>query len=66
MNQARNNKVSKNESDLKEFEDALEAHKVKGEENEDLERKVDKSKKRATKAKAKAKRKPAITLDGRR
>lgn len=53
--QARNNKVSKNESDLKEFEDALEAHKTKGQENEDIEKKVMKSKKKAG-ARAKAKR----------
>ena len=50
--QARNNK-SKNEADLKEFEDALEAHKAKGEENEAIEKKVQKSKKKASKAKAK-------------
>lgn len=44
--------MSKNESDLKEFEDALEEHRAKGTEEQELHKKVAKSKK-----KAKAKRK---------
>ncbi|GAA5867223.1 hypothetical protein JCM8547_003124 [Rhodosporidiobolus lusitaniae] len=41
------NKLSKTESDLKEFEDALEAHRAKGSEDQDLQRKVQKVRKRA-------------------
>lgn len=55
--------MSKNEADLKEFEDALEAHKTKGEENQDLEKKVQKSKKKATKSKAKRER-HYLSLEG--
>jgi hypothetical protein len=41
------NKLSKTESDLKEFEDALEQHRAKGTEDQDLQKKVQKSRKRA-------------------
>ncbi|GAA5919099.1 hypothetical protein JCM6882_005122, partial [Rhodosporidiobolus microsporus] len=53
------NKLNRTESDLKEFEDALEQHRAKGSEDQDLQRKVQKSRKRggaggaaASKAKA--------------
>lgn len=55
--QARNNKVSKNESDLKEFEDALEEHRAKGTEDQEVQKKVAKEKK-----KAKARRKSSSSL----
>lgn len=45
--------MSKNESDLKEFEDALEEHRAKGTEDQEVQKKVQKSKKKATRAKAK-------------
>lgn len=40
------NKLNRTESDLKEFEDALEAHRAKGAEDQDLQRKVQKSRAR--------------------
>ncbi|GAA6057586.1 hypothetical protein JCM3770_005397 [Rhodotorula araucariae] len=40
------NKLNRTESDLKEFEDALEAHRAKGAEDQDLQRKVQKSRTR--------------------
>ncbi|GAA5840742.1 hypothetical protein JCM11251_001688 [Rhodosporidiobolus azoricus] len=51
------NKLNRTEADLKEFEDALEQHRAKGSEDQDLQRKVQKSRKRgggaaASKAKA--------------
>ena len=63
--QARANKVNKNEQDIKEFEDALEEHRAKGTEDQELSRKLAKSKKK-TKAKAKArpKRKAAAQSSG--
>ncbi|KAK4702260.1 condensin complex subunit 1, partial [Phenoliferia sp. Uapishka_3] len=62
---ARTNKVNKNDQDIKEFEDALEEHRAKGTEDQELSRKVAKSKKK-TKAKAKArpKRKAAAAESG--
>lgn len=50
--QAGHNKATKNEQDLKEFEDALEEHRAKGSEDQEMARKVQKSKKKATKTKA--------------
>jgi hypothetical protein len=50
--QASSNKVSKNEQDLKEFADALEEHRAKGSEEQEMARKVQKSKRKATKGKA--------------
>ncbi|BGP32073.1 condensin complex non-SMC subunit Cnd1 [Rhodotorula toruloides] len=44
------NKLNKTESDLKEFEDALEAHRAKGAEDQDLTKKVAKSRRRGTAA----------------
>ncbi|BGP16184.1 condensin complex non-SMC subunit Cnd1 [Rhodosporidiobolus nylandii] len=46
------NKLSRSETDLKEFEDALEAHRAKGSEDQELQKKVQKSRKRGTAAKA--------------
>ncbi|KAL7340777.1 condensin complex subunit 1 [Rhodotorula toruloides] len=44
------NKLNKTESDLKEFEDALEAHRAKGAEDQDLTKKVAKSRRRGAAA----------------
>lgn len=44
--------MSKNEQDLKEFADALEEHRAKGSEEQEMARKVQKSKRKATKGKA--------------
>ncbi|GAA5986784.1 hypothetical protein JCM11641_004790 [Rhodosporidiobolus odoratus] len=44
------NKLSKTEADLKEFEDALESHRAKGSEDQDLQKKVQKSRKRGAAA----------------
>lgn len=44
--------MSKNEQDLKEFADALEEHRAKGTEEQEMARKVQKSKRKATKGKA--------------
>lgn len=52
MAQAVNNKASKNEADLKEFGDALEEHRAKGTEDQEVQKKVQRQKKKATKAKA--------------
>ncbi|BGP48178.1 condensin complex non-SMC subunit Cnd1 [Rhodotorula kratochvilovae] len=49
------NKLNRTESDLKEFEDALEAHRAKGAEDQDLQRKVQKSRARRGGAPAAAK-----------
>ncbi|KAI5475738.1 hypothetical protein MNV49_000900 [Pseudohyphozyma bogoriensis] len=50
LNKAKNNKVTKDESVLKEFEDALEEHRQKGAEDQDMQRKMAKSKKKGAKA----------------
>ncbi|ORY92830.1 non-SMC mitotic condensation complex subunit 1-domain-containing protein [Leucosporidium creatinivorum] len=57
LTKANSNKVSKNEQDLKEFADALEEHRAKGSEEQEMARKVQKSKKKATKGKARPRRK---------
>lgn len=54
--QAQANKVSKNEQDLQEFANALEEHRAKGTEEQEMTRKVQKSKRKAAASKAKAKR----------
>lgn len=48
------NKLNRTESDLKDFEDALEKHRAKGAEDQEVERKVQKSRRRAPTAKAAA------------
>ncbi|GAA5881885.1 hypothetical protein JCM3774_005765 [Rhodotorula dairenensis] len=48
------NKLNRSESDLKDFEDALETHRAKGAEDQEVERKVQKSRRRAPAAKAAA------------
>ncbi|GAA5999124.1 condensin subunit YCS4 [Rhodotorula paludigena] len=52
------NKLNRTEADLKEFEDALEAHRAKGAEDQEVQRKVQKSRKRGGAAAA-APRAPA-------
>ncbi|GAA5989443.1 hypothetical protein JCM10908_000476 [Rhodotorula pacifica] len=46
------NKLNRTESDLKDFEDMLEAHRAKGAEDQEVERKVQKSRRRAPASKA--------------
>lgn len=60
--QASSNKVSKNEQDLKEFADALEEHRAKGSEEQEMARKVQKSKRKATKGKARRESIPLALL----
>ncbi|SCV74340.1 BQ2448_6772 [Microbotryum intermedium] len=58
---ATNNKAAKNEQDLQEFANALEEHRAKGTEDQEVARKVQKSKRKAaaTKVKARPRRKAA-------
>ncbi|KAM0787854.1 hypothetical protein ACM66B_003907 [Microbotryomycetes sp. NB124-2] len=61
LSKAQSNKVSKNEQDLQEFANALEEHRVKGTEEQEMTRKVQKSKRKAaTKAKAKTSRRRVV------
>ncbi|GAA5885058.1 hypothetical protein JCM16303_006383 [Sporobolomyces ruberrimus] len=50
------NKLSKTDGELKEFEDALEQHRAKGTEDQEMQRKVQKSRKKGGKAAAPARR----------
>ncbi|SGY44625.1 BQ5605_C001g00183 [Microbotryum silenes-dioicae] len=61
LTKATNNKATKNEQDLQEFANALEEHRAKGSEDQEVARKVQKSKRKAaaTKTKARPRRKAA-------
>ncbi|KAK4048019.1 condensin complex non-SMC subunit Cnd1 [Microbotryomycetes sp. JL201] len=65
LSKAQSNKVSKNEQDLQEFANALEEHRVKGTEEQEMTRKVQKSRRKAattaaTKSRAKTTRRRVV------